>query len=213
MSSFITISPLTGSGEVELSISGSTYTGRESRGTSFTLSGSVGGDPVTPGNALVVTQTGKGAPNGFFSVSTSSSTSAFPAAGGTITYSGTSNKASISIGTGTLDNVLTSATINSVSVTKSQLQSGYTVANDPGASAEYNVSFTYTIPANADTSTKTFGGTVGGQSVSVTQSAHSGYNLSFSASAATVNADGTLTSPSSVSVNADSGLTWEITGQ
>lgn len=222
MPSFITISPLTGSGEVELSISGSTYTGRESRSTSFTLSGSVGGTPVTPANALVVTQTGKGAPNGFISLSTTSSTSGFSALGGPITFSGKSNleKIKLTFGNDASSTDFTTATIGTGTTpitTVSSFTSGDGYTTNLGASEEYDVSFTFTIPENQTTSGKTYKYSfkVGNSTydVTVSQSARSAYNLAFSASSASVNADGTLTSPSSVSVNADSGLTWTITGQ
>lgn len=201
----ISVSPNSGTGNKSLTVSASENTGRDSRSASFSLKGTGDYSSVTSSNTLVVTQSGV---NGFINLTTSSSTTAFPAAGGTLTYTGYSNLASISIGSGTLDTLLTSATINGASVTKAQLQSGYTVPNDPGANARYAVQFVFTIPANSSTSdTVSYTGTIGGQSYTVTQSAAS-TSLSFSRRTASVNASGT--SGDSVTVNAPNGVSWEI---
>lgn len=201
----ITVSPTSGTGNKSLTVSASENTGRNSRSASFSLKGTGGYSSVTSSNTLVVTQSGV---NGFINLTTSSSTTAFPAAGGTITFSGTSNLASLTLGNGTLDALLTSATVNGATVTKAQLQAGYSIPNDPGATAAYNVTLEFTIPINQSTSEPaSYTGTIGGQALSVIQSAAS-TTLSFSRSTASVNASGT--SGDSVTVNAPNGVSWEI---
>jgi len=218
--SFITISPTTGTGGATLSISGSAYTGRNSRSASFSLNGTAGDDtPVPSANSLVVTQSGAAE---FISLSTTSSTSSFPAAGGDITFSGTSNleKIKLAFGNDASSSDFTSASINNGTAitTVSSFTSGDGYTSNLGTDAAYSVSFTFHIPTNTDSSdgkTYKYKFTVGSSTydVTVNQSAASAYTLAFSSSTATVNADGTLTSPSSVSVSADSGLTWAITPQ
>lgn len=203
----ITVSPNSGTGARTLTVSALENTGRNSRSANFSLAGTGDYSSVLSSNSLVVTQSGV---SGFITITTTSDTTAFHAAGGTLTYTGYSNLASISIGTGTLDNCLTSATINGVSgITKSQLQSGYTVPNDPGASEKYAVTFVYTIPANQSTSgTVTYSGTIGGQQYTVIQSARQ-VTLSFSSNTAEVNSSGTLVGDS-ISVIAPEGVSWVI---
>lgn len=201
----ISVSPNSGTGNKSLTVSVSENTGRNSRSASFSLKGTGGYSSVTSSNTLVVTQSGV---NGFINLTTSSSTTAFPAAGGTITFSGTSNLASLTLGNGTLDALLTSATVNGATVTKAQLQAGYSIPNDPGATAAYNVTLEFTIPINQSTSEPaSYTGSIGGQALSVVQSAAS-TTLSFSRSTASVNASGT--SGDSVTVIAPSGVSWEI---
>lgn len=203
----ITVSPTAGTGNKSLTVSASENTGRNSRSASFSLKGTGDYSSVTSSNTLVVTQSGTGEP-GFINLTTSSSTTAFPAAGGTITFSGTSNLASLTLGNGTLDALLTSATVNGATVTKAQLQAGYSIPNDPGATAAYNVTLEFTIPVNQSTSeSASYTGSIGGQALSVVQSAAS-TTLSFSRSTASVNASGT--SGDSVTVNAPNGVSWEI---
>lgn len=201
----ITVLPNTGDRTTTLSISGSVNTGRGSRTARFALNGTGDYSHIHAASDLVVTQSGKSA---FISLTPDGDVTAFSSEGGQLTYTGASNMQSISIGTGTLDNCLTSATINGVSVTKSQLQSGYTVVGDPGLTAEYSVSFVFTIPANSSGATYT--GTIGGNAYTVIQSAAVPTNLSFSANTATVDSDGAIVGDT-VSVIADGGLTWEIT--
>ena len=201
----ISVSPNSGTGNKSLTVSASENTGRNSRSASFSLKGTGDYSSVTSSNTLVVTQSGV---NGFINLTTSSSTTAFPAAGGTITFSGTSNLASLTLGNGTLDALLTSATVNGATVTKAQLQAGYSIPNDPGATAAYNVTLEFTIPINQSTSEPaSYTGSIGGQALSVVQSAAS-TSLSFSRSTASVNALGT--SGDSVTVNAPNGVSWEI---
>lgn len=201
----ITITPGTGDRTVQLSISGTVNTGRGTRTGRFSLDGTGEYSSIHADNDLVVTQLGAAA---FLSISPDGDVDNFPAAGGTLTYSGKSNMQSISIDSGSLNQLSMTATINGVPVTKSDLQNGYTVPGDPGLTAEYNVSFVYTIPANPSGATYT--GKIGGNTYSVVQVGATPSNLEFSSETATVTSDGTL-SGSTVSVIADTGLTWEIT--
>ena len=204
-SNYITILPGTGDRTTALSINGEVNTGRGSRTARFSLDGTGDYSHIHAENDLVVTQSGA---EPFITLTPDKDVTQISSSGDTVTYTGTSNLQSISIGTGTLDNCLTSATINGASVTKSQLQSGYTVPGDPGLTAEYNVSFVFEIPANSAGATYT--GTIGGNTYTVIQSAAVPTNLSFSANTATVDSDGAIVGDT-VSVVADGGLTWEIT--
>lgn len=74
-------------------------------------------------------------------------------AGKVVTISGVSNsrKLTFSLGTGDLELTLpASYTANSVSTSN-----GANISGDPGASAEYNFSIVFTVPANASTTAKT----------------------------------------------------------
>lgn len=218
----ITVSPGNGTGNTTLTISAVENTGRDSRSANFKANGTGSYDNIPSANSLIVTQSGKPS---FINVSTTSNTESFPASGGTIVFSGTSNMQTLSIGTsgtlGTLDDLLTSATVDGVSVTKSQLQSGYTVPGDPGKTAAYNVSLTYTIPANSTSPSVpvTYSGKVGNQTISVTQASAAvvgtlaiGLDGNTTGNKnATVDADGNITSSGTYSVVAsDQNITWEL---
>lgn len=74
-------------------------------------------------------------------------------AGKVVTISGVSNskKLTFSLGTGDLSVTLPSSyTANSVSTSN-----GANISGDPGASAEYHFSITFTVPANTSTTAKT----------------------------------------------------------
>lgn len=203
----ISVTPNSGTGNKSLTVSASPNTGRNDRSAGFSLRGTGNYSGTSSSNSLIVTQSGAGSQ---FLVTTNASTNAFPAAGGTITYTGTSNLATLTLGTGTLDALLTSAMINETQVTKTQLQSGYSIPNDPGKTLAYPVTIEFTIPANSSTSsTVTYTGSIGGQALTVVQSA-AGVSLSFSRNSVTVNADGQTIVGEAVTVNAPSGTSWEI---
>jgi len=206
-SNHITIDLDKGTGNTPLSISASSNTGREPRTAMFSAKGTGTFDGIQSTNNLIVTQSGAAE---FLSIVTSSSITNFPATGGTLTYTGTSNMASIAMGTGTLDECLDHATINSVTVTKEQLQNGYTVPNNAGKYEAYPVEFVFTIPANEGGSAATYSGTIGGNTYVIVQSANASQTLSFSTTSASVDSDGNITG-GSVSVIAPSELSWEIT--
>lgn len=208
-SNYITVLPGTGDRTTALSINGDVNTGRGSRTARFSLDGTGDYSHIHAENDLVVTQSGA---DPFITLTPDKDVTQISSSGDTVTYTGASNLQSISIGTGTLDNCFTSATITvgnqTYNPTKQQLQSGYAVPGDPGLTAEYNVSFVFEIPANSAGATYT--GTIGGNTYTVIQSAAVPTNLSFSANTATIDSDGAIVGDT-VSVVADGGLTWEIT--
>lgn len=203
----ISVTPNSGTGNKSLTISASPNTGRNDRSAGFSLRGTGNYSGTSSSNSLIVTQSGAGSQ---FLITTNASTNAFPAAGGTITYTGTSNLATLTLGSSTLDALLTSAMINEVQVTKTQLQSGYSIPNDPGKTLAYPITIEFTIPENTSTSSAvTYTGSIGGQALTVVQSA-AGVSLSFSRNSVTVNADGETIVGEAVTVNAPSGTSWEI---
>lgn len=206
-SNHITIDLDKGTGNTNLTISASSNTGREPRSAMFSAKGTGEFDGILSSNNLIVTQSGK---EEFLDINTSSSTISFPAAQSPLVYTGSSNMASIAMGSGTLDECLDYAMINNASVTLEQLQSGYVLPNNAGKYEAYPVEFHFTIPANDSGAPVTYSGTIGGNTYTITQSANASQTLSFSLTSATVNSDGTITS-GSVSVVAPSGLSWEIT--
>jgi len=206
-SNHITIDLDKGTGNANLTISASSNTGREPRTAMFSAMGTGTFDGIHSANNLIITQSGAAE---FLSIVTTSSESAFPASGGTLVYTGTSNMISIAMGQGSLDAKLDYAKINNVTVTLDQLQGGYIVPNNAGKYEAYPVEFHFTIPANGGGSPVSYSGTIGGNTYTITQSANASQTLSFSTTSATVNSDGTITS-GSVSVNAPDGLSWEIT--
>jgi len=203
----ITIDLAQGSGNTTLTISASANTGREPRTAMFTAKGTGLFDEITSANNLIVTQSGAAE---FISLYTLSSTTNFPAEGGELVYTGSSNMAAIVMGSGTLDECLDFAMINNVRVTLGQLQSGYVLPNNAGKYEAYPVEFHFTIPANAGGTSVSYGGTIGGNTYTITQGISAAQTLSFSATTATVNSDGTITS-GSVAVVAPDGLSWVIT--
>lgn len=154
----ITLTPDSGTGTKSLTVSASAYTGRVNRSTKFTASNSSLG--VTSTNSLVVTQTGHEIFLVDSSIIASDATSA--------TVHGVSNLQSIRI-TGDLDNglwnYLSYAAINGVTVSKAALSQsqGYSIPNDPGKAAQYNLSFVFTeIPESV--SDVTYNGYINGSS-------------------------------------------------
>lgn len=206
-SNHITIDLDKGTGNTNLTISASSNTGREPRTAMFSAQGTGTFDGVHSTNNLIITQSGAAE---FLSIITTSSQTDFPASGGSLVYTGSSNKASIAMGQGTLDELLDHASINNINVSKSQLQEGYIVPNNAGKYEAYPVEFVYTIPANTGGSPITYSGTIGGNTYTIVQKASSSQILSFSTASATVDSDGNITSES-VSVNAPAELSWEIT--
>lgn len=215
-------------GTQDLTVSATPVTGRlenssgvmVGRSASFTAKGTGSYSSVSSSNTLIVTQQGKSA---FISVGSSQSTTAFPASGGDITFTGKSNLKSITMSTGSRI-TFKSATINGTSVASASAfaSNGYAPSGDPGNTAEYNVSFVFTIPENTSTtSTATSSFTLNGSQYTITQSrkSDSSYYLGFvfnndditsSNINVTVNANGAQTTSSTVKVKASDGLSWEI---
>ena len=157
--SFVTISPASGTGTQNLTITASPNTGRSQRQIVF---GAIGTNDLPSDNKLAITQQ---AASPFIRFDTSSQSK--DTSGGTALFTGKSNLATIKV---TLDaehlgSSLDSAEINGVvldSTAKGQLTStGYTVVGDPGESGEYNVSISITVPSNAGENPVTYTTNVG----------------------------------------------------
>lgn len=218
-SNSITVSPKQESGVKVLTIEAPENTGRNQRNAQFTLKGRGDYSSVRSSNSLIVTQYGK---DSFVDLSCSPSISSPVSSEGiTLTISGYSNYQKITFGTGTLNDCFRAggATIAGVSgITASQLNAtgGYTVKDsnnvtDPGATAEYALSFVFDIPENDGSGTVTYTGTVAGKEFTVIQ-ATSGTSLSFSNSTVTVAADGETVVGTGVSVEtSDDDLSWTAT--
>ena len=184
MDSFIGVSPLSGSGNGTLAVSGSVHTGRANRTGTFNVTGSGIASPIT----VNVTQTGKAEFVSFDNVTVSVSKD-----GETITITGKSNSKNLVFSLITTDGILTlpaNYTAAGVSTVN-----GADITDDPGSSAEYAFSISFTIAANATISdlTDTLKVTAnGGQTAQcvVTQTAGDP-TLSLSATSITLAADGT----------------------
>lgn len=226
----ITVVPTSGNytGNQNLTISAEEVTGRlenaqgqmVGRKAAFGASGTNQYSSVKSPNTLIVTQEGKAA---FIEVSTTSSTSAFPADGGPITFTGYSNLKQIPL-TKSSNLGFTSATINNAQPAITDISNfagnGYTVPGDPGNTAKYPVTFVFSVPENQDPSNPaeyTF--TLGGTQHTIRQSASGEYTLKFGYNnvepstdvEVLLNANGLPKVANTYKVIATSGLTWEIT--
>ena len=135
--SWLIPSKVSGSGNDTVNVSASSNnTGRNARSTNVTFK-AVGVEDVVRG----VTQAGKPEFAQF-----ANSSAASEKTGGTLTLSGTSNSSELTFSLGT-DNIgLTlPSTYTAAGLT---INNGDPVTGDPGASAEYNWSIQFTIPAN-----------------------------------------------------------------
>lgn len=217
----ISINPSSATATQTLTITGAAHTGRDSRSVVFSLAGSVGTIPVSSSNSLLVTQLGHSA---FLTLNAPSSASSFPAAGGTISYSGYSNLQYIPLTIGS-NLTFVNAVINGTTVTAASnfSGSGYEVSGDPGKTTQYQVVFNFRVEENQSTSSRQVTFTAGGTTYTINQQGAEDtpvtYNLGFALNGTvpsgnvtvTVDADGDVTSSGTVSVQASTGLDWEIT--
>ena len=165
---FITISPVTGSGDQNLTITATAHTGRESRALRFTLAGTGSYLSVSGDNDLVVTQAGHAA---FINMGS----------GNEMDY----NEQSSTFGTSQdrqtnlqklkitaaqsndLSQYLTAAAIDGVALDASGLSAlksanGYEPDGDPGAVSSYPVILTFSgIPVNSGSSAIVYTCTIG----------------------------------------------------
>ena len=197
--SWLTVSPMSGSGNESLNNSAQEHTGREVRET--TVTGTATG--VESPDTYVVEQAGKAE---FIQFSDGAEMSA-PKGGGEVTVTGKSNSAKLSFsqvgGNSELD-IAENYTAGGKSTAN-----GQAIAGDPGAAAEYEFSVKVTLPENGTVAEKEFtlqvnnGGSVSKQIV-IKQAAGDAY-FRFAKSSVTIPQGG-----GSVSVNVESNTTWTI---
>jgi len=153
--SWLTLSPMSGSGDGTISLSATEHTGRVQRTGTVTITGTGVQDPET----VAVTQAAK--PE-FVQFDNNAQTIAAPAAGGNLTLSGTSNSSKLTwaaVGTATDENGQTVnpetgldypevAAPTDYTANGAAAESGTAISGDPGAAAEFAFSAVLVIPAN-----------------------------------------------------------------
>lgn len=196
--SWLTVDPMSGSGNDTLNNTAPEHTGREARETTVTGTGSGVASPDT----YVVEQAGKAE---FIQFNDGAEMSA-PKGGGAVSVSGKSNSAKLSfseVGGGGLE-IAENYTAGGKSTAN-----GQAIAGDPGADAEYDFTVQITLPENDTTEEKTFtlkvdnGGSVSRQIV-VKQAAGDAY-FRFAKAKITIPQAG-----GSASVGVESNTTWTI---
>lgn len=160
---FVTIDPVSGSGNMAVNISGDKYTGRVQRTMNFTATTNGG-----VSKALVVNQEAA-----VEAVSVDSPAASVPKTGGTVTITGKSNSTKLTFAsTPASSNGLTLTLPGTYTAAGKQTSNGAVIADDPGATGEFVWSITISnIPANVkvDELVATLNVTAaGGQKASVT---------------------------------------------
>lgn len=197
--SWLTVSPMSGSGNESLNNSAQEHTGRESRET--TVTGTATG--VESPDTYQVEQAGKAE----FIQFNDGAEMAAQKDGGEVTVTGKSNSAKLSFsqvgGSGELD-VAENYTAGGKSTAN-----GQAIAGDPGASAEYQFSVKVTLPENGTIEEREFtlqvnnGGSIS-QQIVIKQAAGDAY-FRFAKESITIPQAG-----GNVSVNIESNTTWNI---
>lgn len=146
---WLTVTPNKGEGNGRVGVSASSYSGRDSKQTSFKIQSTDGGSTAT----VNVTQEGLGE-----FVTFSSGTSSIGKEGGTLQLTGTSNSTALtfSIEDGGSLKLTAPATYK---VLEKDVNNGEAIEGDPGASATYGWSVSFEVPANM---------TIGSQTCTVT---------------------------------------------
>lgn len=160
---FVTIDPVSGSGNMAVNISGDKYTGRVQRTMNFTATTNGG-----VSKALVVNQEAA-----VESVTVDSPAASVQKTGGTVTITGKSNSTKLTFAaTPASSNGLTLTLPGTYTAAGKQTSNGAVIADDPGATGEFVWSITISnIPANVkvDELVATLNVTAaGGQKASVT---------------------------------------------
>lgn len=142
---WLTVAPDSGDGNGSLSVSATSYGGRNSKQTSFKVQSTDGSSTAT----VNVTQEGLGE-----FVTFSSGTAAINKEGGTLQLTGTSNSTALtfSIEEGGSLKLTEPATYK---VQEKDVNNGEAVPDDPGASATYAWSISFEVPANMTTGSLT----------------------------------------------------------
>lgn len=143
-SSWLTVFPMSGSGNATLTNTGTNHTGRNTRSTSVTAT--VKGLSVSRSYTVV-----QKALEEFVSITGDASVSV-DREGQTLTLSGLSNSSKLTFASSSTDVIVSSSyTVNGLTVTN-----GAAIAGDPGASAQYEFSISVTVPVNTGTSALSF---------------------------------------------------------
>lgn len=142
---WLTVTPDSGDGNGSLSVSASSYSGRESKQTSFLVRSTDASAEAT----VTVTQEGPGE-----FVTFSSGTASVGKEGGTLLLSGTSNSTALtfSIEEGGSLKLTAPATYK---VLEKDVDNGEVIEGDPGASATYGWSISFEVPENMTTGSLT----------------------------------------------------------
>lgn len=216
MADIFTITPTTGAGNSSLAVSATQHTGRESRSITYYASGTGSYSSVTGSNNLTVIQNGQA----FISLENKEISDSAT----TVTINGEANLATLKV-SGSLSQYLTSATIAGAAASVSDLKSvaGYTVPNDPGASAKYTIVLNFTeLPTSTGSFSLTMGDGTNSDTASISRESapqvdaiwFSNGESSFVRTddiSITLNADGSITSGSDPRINTTStGLSWTI---
>ena len=137
---FVTIDPVSGSGNMAVNISGDKYTGRVQRSLNFTATTNGG-----VSKALVVNQEAA-----VESVTVDNPSASIPKEGGNVTITGKSNSTKLTFAAAPAeDNGLTLTLPGNYTAAGKQTANGAVIADDPGATGEFVWSITISdVPAN-----------------------------------------------------------------
>lgn len=137
---FVTINPVSGSGDMAVNISGDKYTGRVQRTQNFTVTTNGG-----VSKALIVNQAAA-----VETVTVNSPAASVPKAGGTVTITGKSNSIKLTFkATPAEKNGLTLTLPANYTAAGKSTANGAVIANDPGATGEFVWSISIAdVPAN-----------------------------------------------------------------
>ena len=143
-SSWLTVFPMSGSGNATLTNTGTNHTGRNTRSTSVTAT--VKGLFVSRSYTVV-----QKALEEFVSITGDASVSV-DREGQTLTLSGLSNSSKLTFASSSTDVIVSS----SYTVNGSTATNGVVITGDPGASSQYEFSISVTVPVNTGTSALSF---------------------------------------------------------
>ena len=190
-SSWLTVFPMSGSGDATLTNTGTNHTGRNTRST--TVTATVKGLSVSRSYTVVQKALAE-----FVSITGSASVTV-DREGQTLTLSGISNSSKLTFASdSTSVTVPTSYTVNEEAATN-----GTAISGDPGASAQYAFSISVTVPVNTTTSVRSF---------TITVTTASGAKATWTLNQAASSITYTLTLSPSVSTIAAKGGSSTISG-
>ena len=198
---FVTFDPVSGSGDVVVSITGDKHTGRVQRTQNFTVTTEGGAS-----KALVVNQEAA-----HESVTADSPSASVQKAGGTVTITGKSNSTKLTFAsTPAEENGLTLNLPENYMAAGKSTANGAVIADDPGATSEFTWSISITdIPANTTVEELVANLTVtanGGQKAQVTITQAVGDStIDIDHDVITLDAKGT---PQTISVTSNDTWTW-----
>lgn len=137
---FVTIDPVSGSGNMAVNFSGDKYTGRVQRSLNFTITTDGGVSKALVVNQEAATET----------VTVDSPSASVPKAGGTVTITGKSNSTKLTFTSAPVeDNGLTLTLPKNYTAAGKSTANGAVIADDPGATGEFVWSITIAdVPAN-----------------------------------------------------------------